>query len=149
MSRFLLALFISILLSALNTNAQSKGNTTMSGARVITQKEVTDNGDSATVYYGIASYYADKFNGRETASGEIYSHSKSTAACNVLPLGTWIRVTNLRNGKSVILKINDRLHAKNNRVVDLTKSAAQKLGYAGRGLTRVKVEVLGKKKPKD
>jgi len=149
MSRSLLALVIVILVSTLNVNAQGKGSTTMAGAKVTTQKEATDNGDSATVYYGVASYYADKFNGRETASGEIYSHSKSTAACNVLPLGTWIRVTNLRNGKSIILKINDRLHAKNNRLVDLTKSAAQKLGYAGRGLTRVKVEVLGKKKPKD
>lgn len=149
MSRFLLAFFVFFLACVLNVKAQSKGNTTMSGAKITRQKEVNDNGDSATVYYGVASYYADKFNGRETASGEIYSHSKSTAACNVLPLGTWIRVTNLRNSKSVILKVNDRLHAKNNRVVDLTKSAAQKLGYAGRGLTRVKVEVLGKKKPKD
>ena len=149
MSRLLLVLFITILASALNGNAQGKGSTTMAGAKVTTQKEAKENGDSATVYYGVASYYADKFNGRQTASGEIYSHAKNTAACNVLPLGTWIRVTNLRNGKSIVLKINDRLHAKNNRVVDLAKSAAQKLGYTGRGLARVKVEVLGKKKPKD
>ena len=112
----MLALFVAIFASAFNVNAQSKGSTTMAGAKVTTQKEVNDNGDSATVYYGVASYYADKFNGRETASGEIYSHTKSTAACNVLPLGTWIRVTNLRNGKSVILKINDRLHAKKTTV---------------------------------
>jgi rare lipoprotein A len=121
----------------------------MKGAKVTRQKELNDQGDSAVVYYGVASYYADKFTGRETASGEIYSPLRNTAACNVLPLGTWIRVTNLRNDKSIILKINDRLHAKNNRLVDLTKSAAQKLGYTGRGLTRVKVEVLGKKKPND
>jgi rare lipoprotein A len=97
-------------------------------------------------YYGTASYYADKFNGRKTANGEVYSHAKLTAACNVLALGTWIRVTNLRNNKTVIVQVNDRLHPKNKRIVDLSKLAAEKLGYISRGLTQVKVEVLGKKK---
>jgi len=96
------------------------------------------------VYYGIASYYADKFNGRPTANGEIYDHDKLTAACNILPLGTWIRVTNLKNNKSVIVKTNDRLHPRMKRIVDLSKSAAKKLAYTGRGLTQVKVEVLEK-----
>jgi len=97
--------------------------------------------------YGIASYYAEKFNGRKTANGETYDGGKYTAACNVLPLGTWIRVTNTRNKKSVIVKVNDRLHPRMKRIVDLSKAAAVKLGYIGRGLTQVKVEVLGKKKP--
>ena len=97
-------------------------------------------------YYGIASYYADKFNGRKTATGDIYSHTKLTAACNVLALGTWIRVTNLRNNKTVIVQVNDRLHPKNKRIIDLSKLAAEKLGYTQKGLTQVKVEVLGKKK---
>jgi rare lipoprotein A len=96
------------------------------------------------VYYGIASYYADKFNGRPTANGEIYSHKKLTAACNILPLGTWIRVTNLKNNKSVIVKTNDRLHPRMKRIVDLSRSAAEKLAYTGRGLTQVKVEVIEK-----
>ncbi|HJW17102.1 MAG TPA: septal ring lytic transglycosylase RlpA family protein [Flavisolibacter sp.] len=96
------------------------------------------------VYYGIASYYADKFNGRPTANGEIYDHNKLTAACNILPLGTWIRVTNLKNNKSVIVKTNDRLHPRMKRIVDLSKSAAKLLAYTGRGLTQVKVEVLEK-----
>jgi rare lipoprotein A len=96
------------------------------------------------VYYGIASYYADKFNGRPTANGEIYDHDKLTAACNILPLGTWIRVTNLKNNKSVIVKTNDRLHPRMKRIVDLSRSAAKKLAYTGRGLTQVKVEVLEK-----
>lgn len=100
-------------------------------------------------YYGTASYYADKFEGRKTASGEIFSQKKMTAACNVLPLGTWIKVTNLRNGKSVIVKTNDRLHPRMTRIVDLSRSAAQQLGYIRSGLTRVKVEVYGKKKPKN
>lgn len=99
----------------------------------------------AKVYFGTASFYAEKFNGRKTANGEIYNSEKFTAACNVLPLGTWIRVTNLRNKRSVIVKTNDRLHVRMKRVVDLSYAAAEKLGYTRRGLTEVKVEVLGKK----
>ena len=94
--------------------------------------------------FGTASYYADKFNGRETANGEIYDGKKMTAACNVLPLGTWIRVTNLSNQRSVVVKTNDRLHARMTRIVDLSRIAAEKLGYIGQGLTKVRVEVLEK-----
>lgn len=96
--------------------------------------------------FGTASYYADKFNGRETANGEIYDGKKMTAACNVLPLGTWIRVTNLANNRFVIVKTNDRLHARMTRIVDLSRIAAEKLGYIGRGLTKVRVEVLARVK---
>ena len=98
------------------------------------------------ILYGTASFYANKFEGRETASGEIFSQKKLTAACNVLPLGTWIKVTNLHNKRSVIVKVNDRLHYRMKRVVDLSKAAAKELHYSS-GLIHVKVEVLGKKKP--
>jgi len=98
------------------------------------------------VLYGTASFYANKFEGRETANGEIFSQKKLTAACNVLPLGTWIKVTNLHNKRSVIVKVNDRLHYRMKRVVDLSKAAAKQLNYSS-GLIHVKVEVLGKKKP--
>lgn len=97
---------------------------------------------TSRVLYGTASYYADKFNGRPTANGELYDSKKMTAACNVLPLGTWIRVTNLTNNRTVIVKTNDRLHIRMTRIVDLSRVAAEKLGYIGRGLTKVKVEVL-------
>ena len=97
------------------------------------------------VLYGVASYYAEKFNGRKTANGEIYDGTKMTAACNSLPLGTWIRVTNLSNNRSVIVKTNDRLHPRMTRIEDLSRAAAEKLGYIKKGLTKVKVEVLGKK----
>jgi rare lipoprotein A len=147
MSRFLLTFFLCI--TSFGFFAIGQATTSMSKAKVTSQKELNDKGDSAVVYYGVASYYADKFNGRLTATGAAYSHDAKTAACNVLPLGTWILVTNLKNNKKIVLQINDRLHAKNNRVVDLSKSAAAKLGYIKSGLTRVKVEVLGKKKPKD
>jgi rare lipoprotein A len=99
-------------------------------------------------YYGIASFYADKFNGRQTANGDIYAHDKPSAACNVLPLGTWIRVTNLKNERSVIVRVNDRLHPRMKRIVDLNKDSAEKLGYAKKGLEEVKVEVLEVKKSK-
>lgn len=96
------------------------------------------------VLFGVASYYGDKFEGRKTASGDIFSQKKMTAACNKLPLGTRIRVTNIRNGKTVEVVVNDRLHPKMKRIVDLTKSAAKKLGYVDHGLTKVRVEVIGK-----
>ena len=99
------------------------------------------------VIYGLASFYADKFNGRPTASGEVFSQKKLTCACNMLPLGTWIKVTNVRNGKSVMVKVNDRIHPKMRRLVDLSKAAAKKIGYTAMGIERVKVEVIGKNKP--
>ena len=94
------------------------------------------------IKYGLASFYADKFHGRKTASGENYHRNKLTAACNMLPLNTWVKVTNTSNDRSVIVKINDRLHSKNKRLVDLSFSAAKELGYISKGLTKVKVEVL-------
>jgi rare lipoprotein A len=100
---------------------------------------------STKILYGTASYYSNKFEGRKTANGEIYSQKKLTAACNVLPLGTWVKVTNLKNGKTVVVKTNDRLHPRMKRIVDLTRAAAQKLEFIASGITRVKVEVLGKK----
>jgi rare lipoprotein A len=91
---------------------------------------------------GVASYYHSKFHGRPTASGELYDQTKMTAAHNRLPLGTRIKVTNLRNKRTVVVKVNDRLHHRNTRLVDLSRAAAAALGYVGRGLARVKVEVL-------
>ena len=104
------------------------------------KKANTEN--TKRVFYGQASFYANKFNGKKTASGEIFSQKKLTCACNVLPLGTWVKVTNLHNGCSVIVKTNDRIHPKVRRVVDLSRAAADKLGFISRGLTRVKVEVI-------
>ena len=97
------------------------------------------------VFYGQASFYANKFIGRRTANGEIFSQTKLTCACNVLPLGTMIKVTNLRNGKWVIVKVNDRIHPRMKRIVDLSRAAAEKLGYISRGLTRVKVELVDRR----
>ncbi len=93
---------------------------------------------------GVASYYHDKFVGRKTANGEIFSQKKYTAACNSLPLGTYLRVTNIKNNKSVVVKVNDRLAKHNKRVVDLSKCSARKIGSIKAGLAKVKVEVITK-----
>lgn len=93
---------------------------------------------------GIASYYAQKFHGRQTASGEIFDNTAMTAAHNTLPLGTYIKVTNMRNNRWVVVKVTDRLHYANRRIVDLTQAAAKKLGFIHRGLTKVRVEVVTK-----
>lgn len=113
--------------------------------RLDAQKKISKPSTSQgkpVIKYGTASYYAKKFDKRRTASGEIYRSEKYSAACNVLPLKTWIKVTNLRNKRSVIVKINDRLHPKNKRLVDLSWIAARELGYISSGLARVKIEVL-------
>ncbi|MGB8194534.1 MAG: septal ring lytic transglycosylase RlpA family protein, partial [Chitinophagaceae bacterium] len=104
-------------------------------------------GRTARIQYGLASFYSDKFEGKTTATGELYKKDGLTAAHNALPFGTWIRVTNLSNKRSVVVRVNDRLHHRNRRLVDLSRAAASNLRYTKKGLTRVKVEVLGKKKP--
>jgi rare lipoprotein A len=97
---------------------------------------------NVVTYFGTASYYANKFNGLKTASGEIFDQSKLTGASNKVPLGTWVKVTNIKNGKSVIVKINDRMHYKMKRVVDLSYSGAKKIGFIKSGITKVKMEVI-------
>jgi len=93
---------------------------------------------------GVASYYALKFHGRKTASGEIFHKDSLTAAHKTLPFGTKVRVTNLKNNKSVIVKINDRGMRGKNRIIDLSPGAAKEINMMGSGLIKVKVEVLEK-----
>jgi rare lipoprotein A len=91
---------------------------------------------------GEGSYYADKFNGRRTASGEPYRPGQLTAAHNTLPFGTKLRVTNTRNGHSVKVVVNDRgPHAKG-RIVDVSKRAARKLDLLDAGVAPMKIKVL-------
>jgi len=91
---------------------------------------------------GKASYYADKFEGKLTASGEKYKHEKLTAAHKSLPFGTIVRVTNIENEKSVEVRINDRGPFVEGRVIDLSRSAAQKLRFINQGLAEVQIEVI-------
>ncbi|WP_309499169.1 septal ring lytic transglycosylase RlpA family protein [Sulfurovum sp.] len=91
---------------------------------------------------GNASYYANCMKGRRTASGEICNLRLYTAAHRTWPFGTIIRVTMLQNGKSVIVKVNDRGPFTRSRVVDLSTAAAQKIGLIGPGIAKVKIEKL-------
>lgn len=91
---------------------------------------------------GTASYYHNKFVGRKTANGEIFDQGKLTAAHKSLPLGTWVKVTNLSNDSTVIVKINDRMPQWNKRSIDLSKTAASQLDYLHNGLTKVKIEII-------
>ena len=91
---------------------------------------------------GYASFYADKFIGKKTANGDVFSQDRLTCAHNTYPFGSKVRVTNLKNGKTVILKVNDRLHHRNPRLVDLTRAAASKLDFRETGITKVKVELI-------
>ena len=88
---------------------------------------------------GLASYYADKYNGRTTSNGEIFRQSKLTAAHKTLPFGTKVKVTNLSNGKSVKVRVNDRGPFITGRIIDLSKSAAAKIDLVGVGVAQVKI----------
>ena len=91
---------------------------------------------------GVASYYADRFHGRKTASGERYDRTAYTAAHRHLPLGTRVRVTDLKSGNSVKVTVNDRGPYVKGRIIDLSRKAAGALGMTKRGLAKVRIEVL-------
>ncbi len=95
---------------------------------------------------GMASFYAAKFNGRRTASGETFDNRAMTAAHRSLPFGTQVKVTNVRNGRSVVVRVNDRGPYAKGRIIDLTKAAAKKIGISHAGTARVKLEILSKNK---
>lgn len=95
-----------------------------------------------TTQVGFASWYGSRFQGRLTASGEVFDMNKLTAAHRTLPFGTRVRVTNLANGKSTIVTINDRGPFVANRVIDLSRAAAMAIGMAGTGVAEVRLQVL-------
>jgi len=92
---------------------------------------------------GVASYYAPKFENHKTANGERFKSDGLTAAHRTLPLGTMVRVTNLRNHRSVVVRINDRGPFSHKRIIDLSPAAARELGIRNQGLMHVKIEALG------
>lgn len=91
---------------------------------------------------GIASYYADKYHGRTTASGETFNTHELTAAHRTLPFGTLVRVTQLESNRSVVVRINDRGPFIEGRVIDLSRAAAEQLQITRAGLAKVKVEII-------
>ncbi len=97
---------------------------------------------SKMVYKGISSYYGPKFHGKLTANGEIFDMYGVTAAHKEFPFGTVTRVTNEKNGKSLIIRINDRGPYVDGRILDCSFGAAKKLGFVGEGTAPVKIEIL-------
>ena len=93
---------------------------------------------------GRASWYGPRFHGRRTASGERFNAGAYTAAHRSLPFGTKVRVTNLRNGRAVVVRINDRGPYAGGRVIDLSKAAAQAIGMIRSGTAPVRIEILGR-----
>ncbi len=93
---------------------------------------------------GLSSWYGKRFHGKQTASGEAFDMHALTAAHRTLPFQTWVRVTNLANGKEVIVRINDRGPRLHSRIIDLSQGAARALGFSKKGVARVEVEVLAK-----
>ena len=91
---------------------------------------------------GVASYYAEEFHGRKTANGETYDMNAMTAAHRTLPFNTLLKVTNKENGRSVNVRVNDRGPFKDNRIIDLSEAAAEKLGIVQNGTARVSLEVI-------
>ena len=92
---------------------------------------------------GQASYYADKFQGRPTANGERFDNGKLTAAHRTLPFGTKVRVTNLNNGRSVVVRVNDRGPFVRGRIIDLSQAAARRIDMVRAGVVPVRVEPVG------
>jgi rare lipoprotein A len=92
---------------------------------------------------GVVSFYARRFAGRRTASGEVYDPQAMTMAHRSLPFGTWVRLTHLGNGQRVHVRVNDRGPWTGGRLADLSMAAARRLGMLGSGVARVRLEILG------
>jgi rare lipoprotein A len=112
------------------TGTRSGNDTSLNGAAPLAVEE------------GEASYYADKFEGRATASGELFSQTELTVAHRTYPFGTMLRIVNLHNNRVVIVRVNDRGPGKASRIVDLSRRAAEELQMVADGIVRVRVEVL-------
>ena len=93
---------------------------------------------------GTASWYGQNFQGKPTASGELYQMHDMTAAHLTLPMGSYVQVTNLRNGRSVVVRVNDRGPIVPGRIIDVSYGAAQALQFKGRGLQRVRLDVVSR-----
>ena len=108
----------------------------------MSRKEIEAIRNHPEVQIGIASYYGREFHRKLTANGQRFNMYKVSAAHKTLPLGTRVKVTNLNNGKSIRLTINDRGPFKKGRILDLSYKAAQKLGFVNEGTTKVRIDVI-------
>jgi rare lipoprotein A len=128
-----------VLLSAtLSVNAYASKNE---------KKDAAKEEKGSTIQTGMASWYGKGFHGKMTANGDVFDLNKFTCASNKYALGTWLRVTNFRTGKSVVVMVNDRMHPRMKRIVDLSKGAAREIGMVSNGIIKVQVENLGRSLP--
>lgn len=134
--KYSLLLFFIIVLSACSSSVRYTKNEEIKSKLEESSSEVLE---SKT---GTASYYADEFNGKKTASGEIYNMNKLTAAHPSYPMNTICLVTNLKNGLSVEVRINDRMPSFKSRIIDLSLAAAKEIDMIRDGIQEVKIEVL-------
>lgn len=93
---------------------------------------------------GLVSYYGDSLNGHKTSNGEIFNNKKLTAAHKKLPFGSYVKVTALWNNQSVVVRINDRGPYPKGRIIDISKAAAAKIGLVGKGIGKVRIELVNK-----
>ena len=108
----------------------------------MSRKQIEAIKNHPKIQVGVASYYGRKFHKKRTANGEIFNMYKVSAAHKSYPLGTKVRVTNLENGKSLKLVINDRGPFVSGRIIDLSYKAARKLGFVNQGTVKVRIDVL-------
>jgi rare lipoprotein A len=139
-----LAVVLSV--ASLGAGAASRPDS-LEAAKVITPQVQSTSGHtnkpkkSRPYQVGTASWYGEYFQGKQTASGEPYDMRDFTAAHLTLPLGTFVRVTNLRNGKAVVVRINDRGPVVDGRIIDVSYNAARALGFKERGLQKVRLDI--------
>lgn len=114
-----------------------------SGPDSFWSQDINENSVITTAKKGLASWYGGRFHGRKTASGERYNKFAITCASKTLPLGTVLEVTNLDNGRSAIVRVNDRGPYVGKRILDLSYGAAKKLGFVSKGVTEVAYRVVG------
>jgi rare lipoprotein A len=149
MKRFI-GIFLLLLASALLSNVSSEANANnWPPIFLFAKKNTTDNSSKESIITGLATYYASQFEGNLTATGEVFHHCDLTAASNFFALNTWVKVTNLLTGKSIIVRINDRMHpdmSEKGRVLDLTLTGAKQLKIVNRGVAKVKIEPVSQDK---
>ncbi|MFZ1916764.1 MAG: septal ring lytic transglycosylase RlpA family protein [Terriglobales bacterium] len=145
--RFAESLALVFSIASLGAGAAS-GPSSLEAAKVTNPQVVLTSGHTAKkakksqpYQVGTASWYGDYFQGKETASGEPYDMRDFTAAHPSLPLGTFVKVTNLRNGRTVVVRINDRGPVVDGRIIDVSYNAARALGFKERGLQKVRVDL--------
>ncbi|MFQ5960847.1 MAG: septal ring lytic transglycosylase RlpA family protein, partial [Candidatus Methylomirabilales bacterium] len=143
------ALALSFLLAACTTGQLASTSAPHTGAATGANKPYTVHGVRYVPYadpdydaVGLASWYGDRFHRRRTASGQRFDMTAMTAAHTTLPFGTRVRVTNLENGHSAVLSINDRGPFKKDRIIDVSRHAAEHLGFRRQGTARVRVQVI-------